>query len=798
MGKAAAMTTFSSSAVYGSSFAFDPLTDVISFDGGETAESIQVSPSGGDVSIFLYSPTTVSYHYITLTGVDLRALKSSNFNFGPTDHLQIGDQTHGTSGDDLSNVLSFSGGDHGRLMGLGGDDTLTAVSGTNVLQGGAGNDTLNGGTGVDVLEGGDGNDNLNGGDGNDVLTNGYLSPDFVIGGNPALGIFVGAAGGDDNIDGGVGSDTAVLEYGDRSSGITLDNSVPGANTLYVGGVATSTIANVETLDFYGGSGSDVVHGGAGFNALWGQGGDDQLYGGSGDDYLYGGTGDDLLSGGAGTNTANYAFAPSGVTVNLNIAGAQNTVGEGVDTLVNIQNLAGSYNNDVLTGDGNANTLSGVGGNDVLQGGGGNDYLYGGDGTDWASYTDAPSGVTVSLAISAPQNTIGDGTDTLSSIEKLDGSNFADTLTAASTASTLYGEGGNDVLIGGAGNDVLNGGTGSDWASYENAASAVTVSLAIGGAQNTVGAGTDTLTSIEKLEGSAFADVLSAAATASTLYGEAGNDLLVGGAGDDLFNGGPGVDAVSYANAASAVTVSLLTSAAQATGGAGTDTLIGIEKLVGSNFADTLTAGTAGSTLNGGGGGDTLVGGPGNDILNGGLASDFADYSLASSGVTVSLAISAAQATGGAGTDTLVSIEKLVGSGFGDVLTGDSGANALYGQGGNDVLTGGAGQDTLGGGVGNDSFVFSAASDSTVASPDLIIDFASGDVIDLHAIDADTGTAGDQAFHLGSTVGHTGDIVVSYDGVHTKLDLYVNSDATADAEIQLNGNHTGLVAGDFVL
>ena len=380
-------------------------------------------------------------------------------------------------------------------------------------------------------------------------------------------------------------------------------------------------------------------------------------------------------------------------------------------------------------------------------------------------------------------------DTRSLIENAIGGSGNDTLTGNAAANTLTGN---------AGDDTLDGQDGSDTASYLSAASAVTVSLAIGGAQNTVGAGTDTLTSVEKLEGSAFADVLSAAATASTLYGEAGNDLLVGGAGDDLFNGGPGVDAVSYANAASAVTVSLLTSAAQATGGAGTDTLIGIEKLVGSNFADTLTAGTAGSTLNGGGGGDTLVGGPGNDILNGGLASDFADYSLASSGVTVSLAISAAQATGGAGTDTLVSVEKLVGSGFGDVLTGDSGANALYGQGGNDVLTGAAGQDTLGGGAGNDSFVFSAASDSTVASPDLIIDFASGDVIDLHAIDADTGTAGDQAFHLGSTVGHTGDIVVSYDGVHTKLDLYVNSDATADAEIQLNGNHTGLVAGDFVL
>ena len=68
--------------------------------------------------------------------------------------------------------------------------------------------------------------------------------------------------------------------------------------------------------------------------------------------------------------------------------------------------------------------------------------------------------------------------------------------------------GNDTLIGGAGNDTLDGGAaGSDTASYADATAGVTVSLAITTAQNTVGAGTDTLTNFENLTGSNLNDTL---------------------------------------------------------------------------------------------------------------------------------------------------------------------------------------------------------------------------------------------------------------------------------------------------
>ena len=52
---------------------------------------------------------------------------------------------------------------------------------------------------------------------------------------------------------------------------------------------------------------------------------------------------------------------------------------------------------------------------------GNDSLDGGAaGSDTASYTDAAAGVTVSLAITTAQNTVGSGTDTLTNIENLTG------------------------------------------------------------------------------------------------------------------------------------------------------------------------------------------------------------------------------------------------------------------------------------------------------------------------------------------------------------------------------------------
>ena len=76
--------------------------------------------------------------------------------------------------------------------------------------------------------------------------------------------------------------------------------------------------------------------------------------------------------------------------------------------------------------------------------------------------------------------------------------------------------------------------------------------------------------------------------------------------------------------------------AQATGGSGSDTLIAIENLTGSNYNDRLTGNAAANLLSGGGGNDILVGGTGKDVLTGGVGNDTFDFNaLAETGLTSS-------------------------------------------------------------------------------------------------------------------------------------------------------------------
>ncbi|WP_236708408.1 type I secretion C-terminal target domain-containing protein, partial [Pseudomonas sp. Root562] len=146
---------------------------------------------------------------------------------------------------------------------------------------------------------------------------------------------------------------------------------------------------------------------------------------------------------------------------------------GNDTLVagNGDNIINAGDgNDILTAGTGNNTLHGDAGNDLLFSGTGNDLLDGGIGNDTASYAHATTGVTVNLGQSGPQNTLGAGTDTLTAIENLVGSDFNDNLTGDNNSNiitgglgndVLKGEGGDDFLIGGLGNNTLTGGSGAD-------------------------------------------------------------------------------------------------------------------------------------------------------------------------------------------------------------------------------------------------------------------------------------------------------------------------------------------------
>ena len=577
----------------------------------------------------------------------------------------------------------------------------------------------------------------------------------------------------------------------------ISSSVPGVT------LTGTTLADTLT----GGAGDDILSGLAGNDILNGLGGNDRLLGGDGNDTLSGGLGNDFLDGGTGTDTVTYAGEAGSVTVSLAVTTAQATGTAGSDQILNVENLIGGNGNDTLTGNAGANNLNGGAGDDTLDGGLGNDVLTGGLGVDTASYVNGAA-VTVSLALTAAQNTVGAGTDTLTTIENLTGSGFNDTLTGSSAANRIDGGAGDDVITGGAGIDTLDGGEGSDIYRVTLAADKTAAEITDTGTSGTdelrfaaTAAGTLTLaagdTGLERvvigtgtgtaavatattalnvnaaaaangltIVGNAGINTLTGSAFADVLDGDAGNDVLIGGLGDDSLIGGLGIDTASYASATESLTLSLAVLTGQSAGSFGTDTFSSVENLTTGSGNDSLTGDANANTLIGGAGNDTLDGGTGTDTLIGGLGNDTyitdgsdtiteaarAGTDTVQSSVTYTLGVNVENLTlAGAvainGTGNTLN-NMIIGNDSANTLTGGPGNDTLNGGSGNDILDGGTGTDVLVGGLGSDTFVFNFISDSTTVTTtrDVITDFIQGqDRIDLGAIDAFAGGLTNDAF-----------------------------------------------------
>ena len=176
-----------------------------------------------------------------------------------------------------------------------------------------------------------------------------------------------------------------------------------------------------------------------------------------------------------------------------------------------------------------------------------------------------------------ENAMGSpGSDTLM------GNALSNSINGGQGNDTLNGAGGSDTLEGGAGDDSVDGGAGKDLATYASAAAAVVVSLATSGAQNTSGAGTDILVSIEDLEGSAFNDTLRGDANSNALLGLDGNDILIGGSGNDVLAGGSGIDTTVFSSPSSQYTITRGGSSVFVAGPDGMDSLSRVEVL---HFSD---------------------------------------------------------------------------------------------------------------------------------------------------------------------------------------------------------------------
>jgi Ca2+-binding RTX toxin-like protein len=210
------------------------------------------------------------------------------------------------------------------------------------------------------------------------------------------------------------------------------------------------------------------------------------------------------------------------------------------------------------------------------------------------------------------------------------------------------------------------------------------------------------------------------------------DVLCGGEGNDTLNGGngliaalsgeggddryePGDVAVAFAVYLESPAPVLVDLALGTVTGWGTDTMVGIDSVVGSPHDDVLSGDAKENFLDGRGGNDRLMGLGGNDLLDGDAGNDLIDGGLGQdTGLfgapqRVRIDLGARTATGW-GTDRLVSIENAEGSRFGDVLRGSNGRNSLSGGGGNDSLTGLGGADQLNAEAGNDRLAGGAGAD----------------------------------------------------------------------------------------
>ena len=672
------------------------------------------------------------------------------------------------------------------LIGSALNDTLTGNADANVIEGGLGNDTMIGGAGDDTasyasaaagvtvslaLQGAaqntvsagmdtiSGFQNLQGSAFNDTLT-GDAAENVLSGGNgdDTLNPGANASGAVDLLDGGAGSDTA--SFAGYTAGVTATLAGAADGTASVGGSQIAALRGIENL--LGGEGNDTLVGDANANVI------------------EGGLGDDNLNGGAGIDTVAFTSA-SPVTIDLSILTAQNT-GVGNDTINGFENVRTGSGADTVTGDANDN---------IFIDGGGADIYNGAAGSDTVDYSASTSTVTVNLNTVVAQ-TVGafGGRDTITNMENAIGATlFANALTGSDTgANRLTGGSVADFLIGGGNADTLIGGAGND--------------VIFGDYVNIFSTGATTADGNDMLEGGAGNDSLIGGMGNDTLRGGDGDDILVGGiangtsaglstvftndGGDDTYDGGDGTD-IAYAyytdhtggirfdlgNLAgnSAITVDgiqrgefISVERVIFRGGLGNDTVRGGGTL------DTLVGNAGDDVLDGWYGNDTLSGGLGNDTLIGGEGLDTATYVNSTTGVNVDLRIQGTgQFTVGEGIDTLIGIEYLTGSSFGDNLRGNDDFNLIIDNAVDATATALSQTDSLFGYGGNDSILVTRAAAAVATNVNMdggdgndFIELRSGTVSTALAANA-AGLSGSTYLALGATSNDRNIDVVTVDG-----------------------------------
>ncbi|MCX8503007.1 MAG: calcium-binding protein [Beijerinckiaceae bacterium] len=705
------------------------------------------------------------------------------------DSLGLG---HGNSGFatgdtyiNIHNVLGSTAAD--TLIGDDFGDSLYGNGGHDSILGGRGNDYFKSNSAGSTIDGGDGFDKLDFSDSMDAITvdinSGTAAPatntgydiirnieaivgtskgdDMLISGT--AGSWLDAGDGNDTLISGAGADTLyagagidTLSYVNSTTGVTVDLSAMTATGGYATGDVIQDFENV-----IGSNQDDVLIGSTGANVLDGRDGNDSINGGGGNDTLLGGAGNDTIAagagqnsidggdnndiifasngkntidGGEGTDTVDYSTASGKLNLTLfdsDVTEAKFVGSSKKDTLINVENIIATSDDDTVFGNSSDNSIDGRDGNDYLSGGYGNDSLDGGAGSNWISYdylrsSDGPYRLQVAgsapltVAISATE------TDVVQNIENLQGSKGDDLIIGDELKNSLYGGDGNDTILGGNGNDTLNAST--DFDSIDGGSgSADTVDYTY----IVAGGGSVDLHAVSVGSAAWTATIFNAASQ------QIGTEYIVN---IEKFLGIQGSNNLNFDGSSANLSIAGgSTGNATLTGGFGNDYLTGA--LAGSNI---LTGGTGNNTLIGGGinADNTFIGGLGNDSIvgNSNAHTNVVDYAYfgnnQNAGKTFSLALTSAgisnnwtgKVYNGANlvkTDTLVDISSIhLGSSFNivnlsgltaglnvtidgssygaiDTIITGAGNDCLMGD-GDDSLDGGAGNDTIIGGSGNDS------------------------------------------------------------------------------------------------
>ncbi|WP_285907462.1 FecR domain-containing protein [Pseudodesulfovibrio pelocollis] len=611
---------------------------------------------GNASTSLIYSPTGTGT--ITINGSAITSPKTLNYNGSGTTRDQ-------------------------HIIGGAGNDTITGGTGNDTIQGGAGADNLSGGTGgfntlsyasstagvninlaANTASGGHAQgDTLALGTFHGVIGSAYA--DSLTGSENAERFEGGAGndliiggGGADTIYGGAGNDTIVIstevaeeaEYHGGTGTNTLRISassasfyaaiVTGISVVLFEASASEAFFNSDQMDSW----SKITTSGAPVSiTIADTEGNDTIdlsaltfdnwnweesaitvsssYGG--EDLVKASAAKEIFEGSDGDLTVDYSASTAGVTVNLADGEGSGGYADG-DSYSYVKAFVGSAHNDTFIGQDDANNyFEGGAGNDLfimstyLDE---NDTISGGSGTDTLTFT-YNGGAPLTNVTGIEHIILGDAATTLVGHDALADPGSIFTLDASGITGDSYnlewsgapifsfkqyiiGSDGNDSIIGGQGNDTLLGGDGDD-------------SL-YGGDGN------------DCLVGGSGDNWLEGGAGNDTLIGGDGQDWLEGGPGNDLINGGGGDDPVrrlfdvaSYQHEGYAINVNLETN--RVTGGDYTDTLVGINAVMGTAHNDTFIGNDAPINVFFYGGGSNTVDGNSVHDPNGVTGFDVASY-----------------------------------------------------------------------------------------------------------------------------------------------------------------------------